>query len=237
MAIRNTEQFKPIVAIAPQAVNTTNVTGRYMKAGRRNTVYGMVGAMGTVLGTETAIFQVYKATSNIGAGSAVATGIAVTFTTVTDPQEVSILVDTVTNAKYIIINGETYTKAAAYSLPSQEFSNAAELATLINAVDATLYAADSGTAVAVYARELYEVDLTVTLIAGWEAAKLVPTTISGLAVIEFKDSDLGDILGVPYTHFAVRVTTTGSTLAAALAEIDDVNMSHPHNIQFNRDMN
>ena len=221
MSTRISEDFNIAPMIVPVSLATTNVTGKYMKAGRKNTVICNTAALGTILGTETAIFQVYKATDFMGTGVVIDTGRTVTITAATLAQELTILVDTITNGKYFTLHGNTYEKQAAYSLADKHFSTNDELVTLINAVDSDLYAwAVDGTHTGVLAREPGRVDLTAGSIANWEAAKLIPSTVSAIATIEFKDVDLGSIAGVPYTHFAVKCTTNATIVVSATAIIE-----------------
>ena len=228
MATRISEEFKIVPGLYPISLATTNKTGKYIQAGRRNTVICQVGAIGSVAGTETAVFQVWKATDNIGTGAAIFTGVTKTYTAAQYAHELNILVDTVTNGKYFTLHGNTYTKAAAYSLANKEFSSTDELVTLINAVDADLYASKTdATNVNVVARNFGSVDLTAGGIAGWETAKLIPTTLSGIVTIEFKDSDLGVTGTTPYTHFSLKCTTDSTQLVSGIILVDNGRDNHP----------
>jgi len=169
--IRLSEEKKILTALEPVSLATTNQTGQYLRAGERNTVICTTNDIGTVAGNETAVFLVFKATDGIGTGSTTTTSITKTITAATKAQKLNILCTGVTNGKYFILNGNTYTAAGAYSLANKEFSSIAELITLINAVDSTLYAvAIDGTHLSVEARDPGTVTLTATGIAGWEAA-------------------------------------------------------------------
>jgi len=222
MAIRISEEYKIVPGLYPISLVSTNKTGKYIKAGRRNTIICQVGAIGTVAGNETAVFQVYKATDNIGTGATTFTGVTETYTAAQYAHEINILHDGATNAKYFTVHGNTYTKAGAYSLANKEFSSTDELVTLINAVDADLYASKTdATNVNVIARNFGGVDLTVSGIAGWEALKLIPTTLSAIVIIEFKDSDLGATGTTPYTHFSLKCTTDMTELVSGLILIDN----------------
>jgi len=228
MATRISEEFKVSPGLYPISLATTNKTGKYIRAGRRNTVICQVGAIGSVAGNETAVFQLFKATDNIGTGTTAFTSVTDTYTAAQYAHELNILVDTVTNGKYFTLHGNTYTKAAAYSLALKEFSTPAELVTLINAVDADLYAvATDGTNLNVVARNFGSVDLTAGGIAGWEAAKLIPTTLSGIVIIEFKDSDMGVTGTTPYTHFSVKCTTDSTQLVSSIVLIDNGRDNYP----------
>lgn len=228
MSTRISESYKIVPMVYPIELATTNKTGKYIKAGRRNSIIAQVGAVGTVAGNETAVFQVYVATDNIGTGAASLTGVTATYTAAQYAHEVNILCNAPTNAKYFTMHGNTYTKAAAYSLANKEFSSTDELVTLINAVDADLYATKTdATNVNVVAREFGSVDLTVSGIAGWEAAKLFGTTLSGIVIIEFKDVDLGKTGSTPYTHFALKATTDMTELVSAIAIVEQTNLNKP----------
>lgn len=222
MATRISEEFKIVPGLYPIELATTNKTGKYIRAGRRNTVICQVGAVGTVAGNETAVFQVWKATDNIGTGAAIFTGVTDTYTAAQYAHELNILHNACANGKYFTLHGNTYKKAGAYSLANKEFSSTDELVTLMNAVDADIYVSKTdATNVNVVARNFGSVDLTASGIAGWEAAKLFPTTLSGIVIIEFKDSDLGVTGTTPYTHFSLKCTTNMTELVSGVILIDN----------------
>jgi hypothetical protein len=228
--IRQSEKNKIVTCLAPVSLATTNATGQYFRAGELNTVIGSVAAVGTVAGNETAVFLIFKATDGIGTGGVTTTSITKTITAATKAQGLSVLVNAPANGKYVTIHGNTYTKAAAYSLANKEFSDITEFITLVNAVDEDLYAvAIDGTHAGVYARDPNMVELTDSAnAAGWEAAKLFSTTISAQAILEFKQSDLGvNASNVPYTHFAVKCTTTATIVCSAVAEIENNDLVQP----------
>lgn len=230
MSTRISEDFKIVPGLYPISLATTNKTGKYIQAGRRNTIIGQVGAVGTVAGNETAVFQIWKATDSIGTGAAIMTGYTATYTAAQYAHELNILHNACANGKYFTLHGNTYTKAAAYSLANKEFSTTDELVTLINAVDADLYATKTdATNVNVVAREFGSVDLTASGIAGWEAAKLFGTTLSGIVIIEFKDVDMGFTGTTPYTHFSLKCTTDMTELVSGVILVENTNLNKPIN--------
>jgi len=228
--IRLSEEKKILTALEPVSLATTNQTGQYLRAGERNSVICTTNDIGTVAGNETAVFLIWKATDGIGTGGVTTTTITKTITAATKAQKLNILMNAPANGKYITINGNTYTMAAAYSLANKEFDTIANLVILINAVDSELYAvAIDGTHLSVEARDPGTVELTdAANAAGWEAAKLFTTTMVAQALLEFEQSDLGvNASGVPYNHFAVKCTTTATIVVGAVAVIDNNDLVQP----------
>ncbi|MCK5849037.1 MAG: hypothetical protein KAH01_07580, partial [Caldisericia bacterium] len=153
------DRIGPYVGVEPQAFSASDVTGSYYLMGKKNTYTLMVNDLEA---GEIAKLDILQATDVDGTGAkaitdqddtATATG---TITGRARAQKLSVLVDSVTNGKTIILvcsqggSAVTYTKAAATDATAQEFLNAAGLVLCIN-TDQSEYvtASASGTTVTI----------------------------------------------------------------------------------------
>jgi len=206
------EIVKHSVALASQSLATTNKTGDYILAGRRNLYTIVTGGCADAV---TIVAQVYQGTSVVPAASKVVTSAACTITATTNVQKMNLLVDTVTNGKIATINGISYTKAAAYSYANKEFVTAADVVLLINGYQGdTLYAVADGTSVLISGRNPGFTKISYT--GDTEGAKLVPTVLYALSYISL-DSGALDLVG-GYKYIALKVTTVGTCVVGAILE-------------------
>jgi hypothetical protein len=209
------ERAKLIVGLPPQSLVTTNKTSRYYPMKGYDKVVFLI-ACGAIAyadpGTpNTVVAQVMRAKSAAAGSAEALTGFAATITGQIDAIKGSVLVDTVTNDVTITINGVVYTKKAATNAAAAEFADAAGLVLCVNhateGVPGVLAAAVGTT---VYLTSIVPDDTKIDMV-GYEAAKLVPATEEGLALIEVDELNLGDT----WTHMAIKLTTVGTIVASA----------------------
>lgn len=216
------ERFRAAVGLGSQSLASTNATGSYIRAGKRNFFHVITGAMANAA---TVKAEIYEATDGRGTSAQAIAAATCTITATTNATKVNVVVNAVTNGKTIIVNGITYTAAGAYSLANKEFTQASELDTLINYYSGdTLYAADDGgTNVVIEAKNPSETAITIggTL----EAVKLVPSVLEAQAYIEV-DAGMMD-LADDMTHLAIKLTTVGTVVVSCGVLIDDYTLPFP----------
>jgi len=209
------ERTKLIAGLVPQSIATTNVTSRYFPLRGYDKVLFLISC-GKIAyadpGTPNSVVaQVMKATSAAGAGAGALTSFAATITGQIDAIKGSVLVDTVTNDVTITINTIVYTKKAATNAAAREFADAAGLVLCVNHATMgvpNVTAAAVGTTVFLTSTTPDSVKINMV---GYEAAKLIPATEEGLALVEVDEGDVADT----YTHLAIKLTTVGTIVAGA----------------------
>jgi hypothetical protein len=205
------EEFKPSVALMPQSIATNNKTGNYVLAARRNVFLVNIG---TTTDAATIALQVLQGTSVVPAASKDVSGATCTATMCTNISKLDIETNAATNGQKAIINGVTYTKAAAYSLANKEFVTAADLILLINGWQGdTLYAvAGAGNHLTVTGRNPGFTSITYT--GDTEGAgKLIPLPLESFAWISLDSGALDLVNG--YKYIALKVTTVGTVIVDA----------------------
>lgn len=206
------EEFKPCVALEPQSIATTNKTGNYIKAAKRNLFLVNIG---NTTDAATIALQVLQGTSVVPAASKDVTGATCTATMCTNISKLDIETNGATNGKVAIINGVTYTKAAAYSLANKEFVTAADLIALINAWQADILYAVAGAGNHLIVRGRNPGYTAITYTGDTEGAgKLIPLPLESYAWVDV-DAGALDLAG-GYNHIAIKVTTVGTAICGAM---------------------
>lgn len=208
------EANKIDAALLPQALNNSNVTGRYftMQLYRRALAILSVGAMAA---TKTAKIEIYEATSASGGGAQLLTAASATITANTAVTKATVALGTVLNGDTVTINGITFTAhtdttTAAdreFSIAGNDSADADELVSLIN--DAT-YGVDGVTA----SNNAGTITLTVdepgelTLTISASSSTFTIATVEALAYVDIEADDLSD----GFTHIGAKVTVTANTV-------------------------
>lgn len=216
------EQLKSVIGLVPVSLATANSTGQYFRAGLRNKFIILAGAMAS---GKTVVAEIYEAKDGKGTDAQAITAATCTITSPTKASKANVVVNAPTVGKTVIVNGVTYTAAAAYSLANKEFTQASELDTLINYYQGdTLYAADDGgTNVVISAKNPGDTAITIT--GTLEALKLVASTLESLAYIEV---DAGNMdLADGFTHLAIKITTDATIVVSCVVEIEDYSRQRP----------
>jgi len=209
------EGLKLDAAIEYQALATPapGIISRYFKLDRWSKAL-FVFVVDTMALAETVVAHVMEATSNAGAAAAAIAGATCTITANTNVTVATIVCTTVLVGDDVVINGVTFTAAAAADLPNQVFdqsgddaADAASLAAAINhaSAQALFLAAGGHVTAAVLAGSTVTLTMTepgqgsLTVVSG--AGTMVVATVQAIGYIEVEDS----ALQAGFTHVALRL--------------------------------
>ena len=200
------ESLKVDCALAPQAINNTNVTGRYfsMKDVKRAL---FIFNSAVFAATKTAKIEVLEATDVDGTGAAAIASASATITANTYASEVTVALASVANTDIVTVNGISFTKAAALDASAREFNTAANLVTCIE--DETYGVSDvkgsvNGTTVTLYPNS-GKTYLTVTKTEVSGTITIATTKATAHVEVENMSLSFGN------DHVACKVTCTDST--------------------------
>jgi len=223
----------------PQSLATANATGDYYAYTKHNTWVCNIGS--TTLAA-TVKLDILQATDADGTdvkaitdqdGSSTATA---TYTAGARSTELSMLMDTITNGKTIILQTPfdpeaiTYTKAAAYSLADKEFLTNADFILLVAAhqpslVSAVIDGTHNSIKLAKPERGGY-----ITETGTNEVAALVTTPVSGQLRISVASDAFDAANGFLYA--APKVTTVGTAICSVTLEREENRMPNQGNCAY-----
>jgi hypothetical protein len=211
--MRSFEEYKIDSALVPQALNNSNVTGRYFKLDKYREYTGIVH-MGAMAAATTGKLELLKATSRGGDDAAVVA--TVEFTANTGAQKINVLCATVITTDVLTINGKTLSVVASGG-------NAADMSVTVGGSDTLMAAAfaaavndpeygisgivaSSSTGNLILETTDGDTTLTVSTVDS-------TMTISTLAIMAYADLTAGD-LGADdgFYWVAPKVTTTANTV-------------------------
>lgn len=212
--LHNSSQMS--IGLVPQALNNSNVTGRYYlcNQGRRLRAWLLGGAMAI---TKTSKVELLQATDNAGTGAKAITGADATITANALVTEATVDLTSTGAADLVTINGIVFTQGT-FDIPTRVFATAANLVTIIN--DAQygvpgVFASAAGAVVTCRAEPAGEVAVT-----------MVGTDVGGTVVVAttkaqaFVDADVGNLdLANDFVYVAAKVTTTANTIVAVALDI------------------
>jgi hypothetical protein len=209
------EILKQDVALAPQSLATTNVTSPYFDlSGYDSATFILTAAV--MAAAATAKLEVFGAAIAGGSGGAL---IADHTATITSPTKVTIgyiHVNTPDNDDTVTVNGIVFTKKASVDATAQEFTNIAELVSQINTyVDGVTAAVDNTNYVILTSTDPGKTAIT---LATTDAAKLVVSSLAGVAVVQV-------LATAGKRYVAAKVTTVGTIICAV-----DVIRGHARNL-------
>ena len=221
------------IGLVPQALNNNNVTSRYfdMKNYRKLVAKAVVGAMAT--GT-TATLALFEATSGAGANAValvpavfgVPTAASAVITANTNVTVATLTAAACAPLDTFVLNGLTYTGAAAADLPNRVFladaadnnATAASIAAAINHATAGVpgvTATANAAVVTLTATEAGEATITVV----GTAVRLVAATLQAIAAVEIDATQLD--VNNDFQFVAARLTTTANTVIGVEIERGD----------------
>ena len=213
------EEVKIDTALTSVSLNGAG-TGAYfsMTEYRKALFVVEVGAMAVAA---TSVVQVMQATNAAAGGAKVITNNAATITANTNVAAATLTAAACAPADTCVVNGLTYTGAAAADLPNRVFladagdnnATAASLAAAINHATAGtpgVLATAVNAVVTLTADEPGEADITVV----GTAVRLVAATVRAVAYVECDASFLD--VDNDFTHVAVRVTNSAAILTGAV---------------------
>lgn len=218
MARLLSEMNKVDIALVPANLNGAG-TGPYYNMGlRRKALF--VWEVGAMASGVTSIGQVMQATDDAGTGAKVVTNNAATITANTGVASLTITCATVVATDAVIINGLTYTAAAAADLPNRVFAVgaddtacAASLASAINHATAGVPGVKATSALGVVTVVAAEPGNT-TITASSSDATITVATVRAIGYVECDESFLDNANG--FSYIALRVTNSAAALTGAI---------------------
>lgn len=216
MKTRINEDIKMDLALVPQTLSASNVTGHYFSmAGFRSALMILIaGALAAAATTKLEILQAKDASGTDAKvfDSTAADNAEKTLTANTNVIEGTAALASVANTDVVTVNGISFTKAAATDVSAQEFADAAGLVSCINAHEdlaGKVLASDSSTIVTVKSVDGIS---DVTLGKTENAGTITLATTKYQVYVEIKASDIdGDNA---FDHIAPKVTSTGTGIVA-----------------------
>lgn len=205
------------VAIAPQAINNTNVTSRYFDGASAEFFLAWL-TMGAMAATKDCKLEILQATSEAGAGAKALTGSDATATAGAAATESTITLGTVLAGDVVTINGITFTAHATvtsaalrqFSISGSDTADGDALAGLIN--DATYGVPNVIASNNAGAITLRSADGTTTITVTGAAATITPANTKGQIIVEFTPANLDSKNG--FRWVAAKVTTTANGVFA-----------------------
>jgi len=228
MKNRMNEIVKTDMALAPVALNNASATGSFLDlASARKAIFYLAG--GALAAGKTTKLEVLQAKSTAGLDAKVFSEVAEENAEITLNANTNVLaleVDLAAAAvgDKVIVNGETFTMAAATDTSAGEFADAAGLAACIAAHCTGVETDVSGTTVEVASKN-GESDITCS--AENVGGVVAIATTRYLSWVEIQASDLDRKNG--FSHVAPKVTTTGNGIVAVIAQRGETRLS-PINI-------
>jgi len=213
------KRTKKDVALVPQTINNTNVTGKYFDmSGHRKALF--TALIGAIAATKTVKLEVLQATDATGTG---AKGIpsdagqtaTATVTANTKVTEMTITLASVSAADTVKINGLTFTAHAntttaskrEFKIDGDDTADAAALATLINDDTYGVPGVTATASAAVITLKSTVPGETVITVSD-QSATITPATTQAMAFVEVDVSSLDIANG--YQYLAAKVTSTAN---------------------------
>lgn len=195
-----------------QALNNTNVTGKYfsMKGKRKIVAFLSVLAMAAA---KTAKIELVQDKDGDGGDEKAIEGASKTVTANVSVIEATADITSIANTDVITVNGIVFTKAAAEDTDANEFDDGASLASQINSdVEGVTASFDTNT-LTVVADDGYAITIEKTENAG----TITLATVEAGAMVEIDSLDLDSENGFKYV--APKVTTTANATAVSVVMI------------------
>lgn len=215
---RRYEDSKIDVGLVSQALNNTNVTGKYHAMKEFRSVLAVLSG-GPMAITKTTKIEIMEA-KNAAAGSAQAlSGAEATITANTLVTELTITLATVLNGETIIINGLTFTGHTdtttvadrEFSISGNDTADAVELCVCINDPTYGVPGVTATSAGAVVTLVSTDPGATLLTVTSTDATFTIATT-KAQAYVDIE----GLVLTALFSHIAIKVTTTANSHVAAV---------------------
>ncbi|MCK4302837.1 MAG: hypothetical protein KAY24_01210 [Candidatus Eisenbacteria sp.] len=213
---RLAEMVQFLVAVVCQALNNTNVTGRYINVKNfpRACFHLMGGAMAA---TKTTIIALYEATDEDGTSAAAISGATATVTANTLVTKATVALASAGAGDLVVINGLTFTQGTT-AVATRTFADAAGLVLCVNhAVYGVpgVEALASTTNVLLYPSDPGDDDDVALTITSTDVGGTV--TVATNECQAFVDLDVSK-LSSGFSHVAAKVTTTANGTVSVVAE-------------------
>jgi hypothetical protein len=196
------ESLKVDVALAPQAIASTNVTSPYFDIQGYDSALFVV-VTGAIAVTKKAVLAVWNNGVAGSSGAAALAGYTIDIAAHVKSAIATIAHSTPDNGDTVTINGVVFTKAAAIEAGTTKFNTAAELNTLINATFSDITSTESGGTITLVSTDPGKTGIT---LASSEVTNLVPATVAAVGFIEVPAP-------VAKRWIAARVTTDATITA------------------------
>lgn len=202
------------IGVKPQALNNTNVTGRYFGLQMfRKIIYLLTG--GAMAATKTTKIEILQAKDAAGTGAKAITGAEATITANTAVTEATLTCASVLATEAVTVNDVVFTAAAAEDLPKHIFAVGADdtacAASLVKAINAAELGITATSALGVVTLKATNPGETVITIKD-AAATITAATLEEQGYIEV---DVGSLdLAGGFEFVAAKVTTTANTVIA-----------------------
>jgi len=213
---RRYEDSKIDVGLVSQALNNTNITGKYHAMKEFRSALAVLSG-GPMAVTKTTKLEILEAT-NAAAGSAQSlTDCLITANVLVT--ELTITLATVLNTETIIINGLTFTAHTdtttvadrEFSISGNDTADAAELVTCINDPTYGVPGVTASNAAAVITLVSTDPGATLLTVTSGDATFTIATT-KAQAYVDIR----GLVLSAGFSHIAIKVTTTANSHVAAV---------------------
>jgi len=215
---RRYEDSKIDVGLVSQALNNTNITGKYHSMKEFRSALAVLSG-GPMAVTKTTKIEILEA-KNADAGSAQAlTGAEATITANVKVTELSITLASVLNGEEIVINGLTFTghtdttdvTLRQFSIATSDTAAAVELCTCINDPTYGVPGVDASSVGAVVTLVSTDPGATLLTVTSSDATFTIATT-KAQAYVDIE----GLVLTALFSHIAIKVTTTANSHVAAV---------------------
>ena len=215
---RRYEDSKLDIALVSQALNNTNITGKYHSLAEFRSALAILSG-GAMAVTKTTKIELMEA-KNADAGSAQAlTGYEALITANTLVTELTVTLATVLNTETVIINGLTFTAHTdtttvadrEFSISGNDTADAVELCTCINDEIYGVPGITATSALGVVTLVSTDPGATLLTVTSGDATFTIATT-KAQAYVDLEAMALTAL----YTHIAVKVTTTANSNVAAV---------------------
>jgi hypothetical protein len=208
------EDVKVDIGLVAQTLSNTSAAGDWlpMRGYRKALAILNGGAMAATKVTTLAFLQ---AQDGGGTGSKPISGKEGTIAANVKVTQATVDLTSVANTDVVTINGIAFTKAGSDAIPDRTFKDAAGLVALVNDKTwgvAGIVASANGAVVTLKADPKGEQTVTVTKTEN--AGTITLATVMAQALVEIEHFDLDHANG--YSHVAIQVTTTGSTVVSAV---------------------
>lgn len=218
MAIRLSKRNKWDLAIVPQTINNTNVTGRYYDTVGSEFITA-VGLLGAMAATKAATLKLVQATDEAGTGSKDITGATATSTAGAAATEATLALATVLAGDSVTINGLTFTAHATvttaasrqFSISGSDSADADALVSLLN--DATYGVPNTFSVNASGTITIRSKDGVGTITVTAPASTITVANTKGLVIVEITPASL-DVAN-NFRYVAVNLATTANGIFAA----------------------
>lgn len=214
---REYEKGKIDIGVVSQALNNTNVTGKYHPLGEYRSVLAILSG-GAMAVTKTTKIELFEA-KNAAAGSAQALTGSATITANILVTELTITLATVLNTETVIINGLTFTGHTdtttvanrEFSISGNDTADATELCVCINDPTYGVPGITATSALGVVTLVSTIPGATLLTVTSTDATFTIATT-KAQAYLDFE----GLALTALFTHVAVKITTTANSVVACV---------------------